>query len=235
MTSHSIQRPKSSQKFNTDLKHQSRSGLIIFTLLFGLGGVWAASAPINGAAIASGKVIVRSYSKTVQHLEGGIINTIFVENGARVEEGDPILEIDSTQSLAQLEIASSRFIALKALESRLTSERDNLEELKYSTEILSSGERAIEETNAQIQIFNARQSSREGELEVLEQRVEQLESQKQGLTGLQQSKGLLSESYQEELKDVQELLSQGFSDKTALGSLREMLRNVDGEVAELDC
>ena len=72
--------------------------MIIFILLFGLGGIWAFSAPINGAAIAPGTVTVRSYSKTVQHLEGGIIDNIFVENGARVREGEPILDIDNTQS-----------------------------------------------------------------------------------------------------------------------------------------
>ncbi|MGB0558578.1 MAG: HlyD family type I secretion periplasmic adaptor subunit [Pseudohongiellaceae bacterium] len=233
MTSSSTKRPDLPKKFNTDLTHQSRTGLIIFILLFGLGGIWATSAPINGAAIASGTVMVRSYSKTVQHLEGGIINDIFVENGARVEEGEPILDIDNTQSLAQLEIANSRYIALKALESRLISERDGDADLSYDAEILSRGDRAREEADAQVEIFRARQSSRQGQIQVLEQRIDQLESQRKGLEGLQESKGMLSVSYQEELKDIQELLSQGFSDKNRLRQLERSVAQLDGEVAEL--
>lgn len=233
MTSSSTKRLNQPQKFNTNLSYQSRNGMIIFILLFGLGGIWAFSAPINGAAIAPGTVTVRSYSKTVQHLEGGIIDNIFVENGARVREGEPILDIDNTQSLAQLEIASSRYVALKALESRLTVERDGAAELNYSAELLSQDGRAREEADAQIEIFKARKSSREGQIEVLEQRVDQLESQKLGLEGLKKSKGLLSVSYREELKDVQELLSQGFSDKNRLRQLERNVAQLDGEVAEL--
>ena len=234
MNSSAANTHEKSKRFNTDLTHQSRSGVIIFILLFGLGGVWAASAPINGAAIASGTVMVRSYSKTVQHLEGGIINNIFVENGARIEEGDPILDIDNTQPLAQLEIVSSRHVALKALETRLIFERDGESEINYDLDFLSQSDRAREEAKAQIEIFRARKSSREGAIEVLEQRIDQLDSQKQGLLGLKESKGLLSISYREELKDVLELLGQGFSDKNRLRELERNVAQLDGEVAELE-
>ena len=233
MTSLTTTKQKSTGKFNTDLMLQSRAGVVIFILLFGFGGIWAATAPINGAAIAPGVVIVRSYSKTVQHLEGGIINDIFVENGARVEQGQPILEIDNTQPLAQLEIANSRFAALRALETRLISERDGLTSLTYTSDLLTRGIRAQEEANAQIEIFRARQSSKQGAIEVLNQRVDQLESQKQGLLGLQTSKALLSRSYTEELEDVRELLRQGFSDKNRLRELERNVAQLDGEVAEL--
>ena len=233
MTSLATAKQKSMRKFNTDLMRQSRAGVVIFILLFGFGGIWAATAPINGAAIAPGVVIVRSYSKTVQHLEGGIINDIFVENGARVEQGQPILDIDNTQPLAQLEIANSRFVALKALETRLIFERDGLTNLTYTSDLLSRGIRAQEEADAQIEIFRARQSSKQGAIEVLKQRVDQLESQKQGLLGLQSSKALLSRSYTEELEDVRELLRQGFSDKNRLRELERNVAQLDGEVAEL--
>ena len=96
--------------FDTDLATHRRFGLIIFILLFGFGGVWSATSPVDGAAVASGMVTSRSYSKVVQHLEGGIIQEIFVEDGARVELGDPILEIDSTNASAAF---NSGFIYLE--------------------------------------------------------------------------------------------------------------------------
>ena len=70
---------------------------------------------------------VRSYSKFIQHLEGGIIDEITVEDGAEVEQGEPILVLDSTQPKAQLDIANSQLIAMRALEMRLIAERDGLD------------------------------------------------------------------------------------------------------------
>jgi epimerase transport system membrane fusion protein len=219
--------------FDTELKSHKKFGMLLFLILFGFGGLWATTAPIDGAAVAPGKVMVRSYSKVVQHLEGGIISNIFVENGARVEKGAPILDIDNTQPMAQLEIANSQYIALRSMEIRLIAERDGLTNLAYQSEFLSLGERAHEETRAQIEIFNARRSALQGSTAVLQQRIEQLHSQIIGLEGLQTSKEQLAESYTDELGDVRELLSQGFSDKNRL---RELERNValfNGEVADL--
>jgi epimerase transport system membrane fusion protein len=84
-----------------------RVGLIIIFLVFGVFGVWAAIAPLDGAAHAPGTVNVRSYSQVVQHLEGGIISDIMVQNGDMVDAGQPLLEIDNTQPLAQLESSRS--------------------------------------------------------------------------------------------------------------------------------
>ena len=99
------------ERYDPGLSSPKKVGMIIFIVIFGFCGSWAAFAPIDGAAVATGFVNVRSYSKVVQHLEGGIISDIFVENGARVQGGQPILELNNTQPLAQLEIVNSQFIA----------------------------------------------------------------------------------------------------------------------------
>ena len=219
--------------FDTDLNTHKRFGLIVFLLLFGFGGIWAATAPINGAAVASGLVTSRSYSKVVQHLEGGIINDIFVEDGARVDLGDPILEIDNTQPKSQLEIINSQLTSSMALEIRLSAERDGLSSLTYSSDFLANSTRAEEEGTAQIEIFNARRSALEGGIAVLEQRVEQLQTQIVGYKGQRASKEQLSKSYNEELKDIEELLSQGFADKNRLRDVERNVATLEGDVAEL--
>jgi len=219
-------------KFDTDLKTHRRFGLLIFIMLFGFGGLWSATAPIDGAAVASGLVTSRSYSKVVQHLEGGIIKSIFVEDGANVNLGDPILEIDSTQPRSQLDIINSQLLSLSALEIRLVAERDSKDALNLS-DFANGSDRAREEATAQIEIFNARKSALEGEIEVLEQREEQLRSQINGYRGLQSSKERLSISYNEELDDIRELLNQGFSDKNRLREIERNVATLDGDVADL--
>mgnify|MGYP001353231484 CR=1 FL=1 len=219
--------------FNESLGPHKKIGLTLFFLVFVFFGGWAALAPIDGAAVASGAVTVRSYSKLVQHLEGGIIENIFVDNGTEVEKGQPILVLDSTQSQTQLDIANSQFIFLKALESRLLAESDNQESINYPTDFPSLGDTATEERLAQEEIFNARKAMIEGRIGVLEQRIEQLESQTIGLQALRASKEQLAASYSDELQDVIALLSQGFSEKTRLRELERNVANFNGEAADL--
>ena len=104
-------------EFNSQIDPPKRFGFIMLFVVFFFFGGWAALAPIDGAAVAAGTVNVRSYSKFVQHLEGGIIEQIFVDDGEEVVQGQPILALDSTQSKAQLDIADSQYIALTARDS----------------------------------------------------------------------------------------------------------------------
>ena len=109
-----------------------RIGFFILFLVFAVFGAWAALAPINAAAYAPGIVTVKSYKKTVQHLEGGIVSEIRAQNGDFVAAGEPLLVLDNTQSMAQLEMNNAQFAALKAMESRLIAERDKRDDVAYS-------------------------------------------------------------------------------------------------------
>ena len=57
-------------------------------------------APLDSAALAPGVVTVKSYRKTVQHLEGGIVKALHVRDGDMVQAGDVLVELDGTQTLA---------------------------------------------------------------------------------------------------------------------------------------
>lgn len=222
-----------SDAIETSMDMPRRVGVLIFVLVFGVFGIWASIAPLDGAAVASGLVTVKSYKKTVQHLEGGIVSEILARSGDRVEAGEALLVMDDTQPLAQLEIASSQFVALTAIESRLIAERDGLDSVSFP-EVLSRGDLdAQQEINAQSQIFNARKDALEGQIEVLEQRAEQLHSRVVGLKALQISKEEQARFYEEEIADVTELLSQGFADKLRLRELERNASRLRGESAEL--
>ena len=215
----------------TSMEMPRRVGLAIFLLVFVVFGGWAAIAPLDGAAHAPGQVTVKTYKKSVQHLEGGIVGSILVQNGDVVREGDALLEIDSTQPLAQLEITSAQFTALRAREARLIAERDNLRSIRFPNDL--TGSRAVEEMASQTSIFEARKASREGSIEVLEQRIGQLQSKLVGLAALKDSKDALAISFAEELDDTRALLDEGFSDKSRLRSVERNLAIYQGEAADL--
>lgn len=221
------------KRVETGIDNPKRIGLLIFFLVFGVFGVWAAVAPLDGAAHAPGTVIVRSNKQLVQHLEGGIVSEIRARNGDIVKAGDPLLILDNTQSLAQLEMANAQYVALRALEARLIAERDHADEVVYPPELSTIENNARSEIASQNQLFRTRRDSLAGGIEVLEQRIGQLQSQLGGLRALQQSKQDLADSYAEELRDVQSLLLEGFSDKNRLRELERQAALLRGEAADL--
>ena len=225
--------PAEDRSAYTNMETPRRIGLSLFLLGFGFFGVWAAVAPLDGAAYAPGSVTVKSYSQVVQHLEGGIIREIRAQDGDRVAAGEPLLIIDDTQALAQLGMARARFIALATRDARLSAERDQLGQVSYPASIQLNGLDAGSEMAAQTEIFRARRAALDGSVEVLEQRERQLRSKLTGLAAQKSAKEELSSSYGDELDDVSELLSQGFSNKTRLRELERNFTRLKGEAAEL--
>jgi epimerase transport system membrane fusion protein len=217
----------------TSMSGPKNMGLLIFFLVFGVFGLWAALAPLDSAAFGLGSVTVKSYKKIVQHLEGGIILGVNVRNGDSVRAGEPLLTLDNTQSLAQLAIVNSQFIALKTKEARLIAERDELNTVAYPESLAITDTLVTEEIDAQNEIFLARKASNEGSIEVLEQRIGQLENRNIGLQALKDTKTLLASSFAEELEDTRALLSQGFADKIRLRELERSYATFTGEAAEL--
>ena len=74
--------------------------IAVAALFVGAFGAWASYAPLASAAIASGVVSPESSRKTIQHLEGGIVEEILVKEGDRVEAGAVLMRLAPTQARA---------------------------------------------------------------------------------------------------------------------------------------
>ncbi|NOT69581.1 MAG: HlyD family type I secretion periplasmic adaptor subunit [Methylophilaceae bacterium] len=215
----------------TDDRPIRRIGIIVTLATLGVFGIWSILAPIDGAAIATGYVVVKSHKKTIQHLDGGIVSQLLVKDGDIVKKGDLLLTLDGTENKAQLEIARSKFITLAAQVARLEAERDHKSQVVYP-EALSdvSDPRILEARNTENQIFLARKNAHEGEMAVLRQRIDQLQSKIEGLNGQSRSKQDLIRSYSEEARDLKELLAEGFVNKQRL---QEMERNYSSSLGDI--
>lgn len=210
-------------------------GAAIVFATFGVFGVWAFLAPMDSSALAPGVVVVKSYRTTVQHLDGGIIAKIRVKDGDLVEEGQPLLLLDDTQIKAQLEIARAQNITLAAQVARLRAERDRLKKIDYPALLNDASDPRITEAKlAENNVFNARINAYEGQIAVLNQRVGQINSKINGLRGQIDSKKQLTASYAEEIRDLKELLAEGFADKQRLRDLQRNHALQSGEIAQLN-
>ncbi len=144
---------------NTSMEGAKRIGLTLFALVFGFFGLWAGIAPLDGAAFAPGTVTVKSYKKTVQHLEGGIVSDILVEEGELVTTGQPLLTLDATQAGASLEVANSQYIALKKARVATDRRARRAGAVAYPTSLSRADDRVREEIAAQNEILQARKDA----------------------------------------------------------------------------
>jgi membrane fusion protein, epimerase transport system len=218
----------------TDERPIRNIGFIILAFTFGILGTWGYLAPIDSAALAPGSVTVKSHSKTVQHLDGGIVSELLAKDGDIVKEGDVLLKLDGTEVKAQLEILRGQLITYSAQLARLVAERDRKETVTFPDNLQDlSDPHILEARQGETQIFQARKNSYEGEISVLKQRINQLSSKIDGLKGQRASKQELMTSYHDEEVDLKALLAEGFADKQRLRDIERNHATVTGDVASL--
>lgn len=71
------------------------------------GGIWASFAELDEVSVAQGEVVPQGATKVVQHLEGGIVQEIFVKAGDRVTADAPLMRLElgtGSANRAELEV-----------------------------------------------------------------------------------------------------------------------------------
>lgn len=97
--------------------------LLAYSLVLALAVVlWGAVGRLDVVSSAVGEVMPMSRVKAIQHLEGGIVSAILVEEGARVEKGQPLVRLDPIRASSELEELASRLSGLKIDIRRLEAE-----------------------------------------------------------------------------------------------------------------
>jgi len=210
-----------------------RVGYITVIVGFGLFATWAATARLDGAAVASGVVAVESNRKTIQHLEGGIIREILVRDGDVVSAGQVLLRLDPTRVDAQGELYRNQLAALLAQETRLAAERDGAVSLSFPPEVLQrSTDLAVAAAMSdQKRLFDTRREVLQRNLNVAEAQIEQIRRETdQNVSDLATARKTL-DNVQRELEPMRQLLRQKLVSVSRVMPLeREKLR-LEGVIA----
>jgi epimerase transport system membrane fusion protein len=209
-----------------------RIGLTIVFVTFGIFGTWAALAPLSNAVHGSGTVTVQNYRKTVQHLEGGIVKELLARDGDLVKQGDPLIVLDESQLSADYESTRNQLIVARYKEARLRAERDGLQAIPAVQMSGTDSDRAVEALAGEQQVFKARRDSLQGEISVNRERIEQMKQQITGLNDMIRTTRSLEKSYSGEIKQLRELLAEGFVDNQRLLEQERRLDMLKTEVAD---
>lgn len=217
----------------TSDKRYRRLGFGILLVAFGGFGGWAATANLAVAVVAPGSVSVESFKKTVQHLEGGIVKKILVQDGDHVEAGDPLVVLNNTQALSQLQIARSQYLINRAAEVRLLAEQKGSDSLSFPDELLDSSSQRVNEVLAvQNALFAARRDSLQGTLEALDEQVVQMRQQIQGFESMISNNRSRLKSLKDEAGDYRSLYKEGLGDNQRVRELERQILQYEGEIAQ---
>jgi len=108
-------------------------GMISLLILVGGFGTWAVLSSIAGAIIASGRIEVDRNRQVVQHLDGGIVEEILVDEGDNVEAGATLIRLDSTLLSSQLLIVEGQLFEMMSRRGRLEAERDGASVITFES------------------------------------------------------------------------------------------------------
>jgi len=158
-------------------------GYAIVFITFGVLGSWAAIAKIDSAVFAPGTISLEGNRRIVQHLEGGIVQEILVDEADTVEEGEVLLRLSDVEARSNLEVLKTRLDVAKITEARLLAERKMAEEINLPDHLSSANiSEAVQfSLNDQQDLFNDRRSILKSRLDILSSRIEQTKAQIEGL------------------------------------------------------
>ncbi len=172
--------------------------------------------------VAEGKVVPLGDLKVVQHLEGGIIQEIFVAEGDQVREGQPLIQLDvRAAGLSQDELEVQLFQQL-AIRARLAAEAVGGTPT-FPADILAKRPQLIESQQA---AYSARKEELDSMINVMRNTAAQREQEVKDITSKLASTTRTLELAKQRLADSESLV------KRELISRFEYLKT-QAEVADL--
>jgi HlyD family secretion protein len=209
-------------------------GLTLMLVLAGGFGGWASTAPISGALIAPGVVVVDSNVKKVQHPTGGVVGEVRVRDGDSVKAGDIVVRLDETVVKASLAIVVKTLNGLWARAARLEAEQRGLEKIKFPSMLTDRADDPdVKDVMAsETKLFEVRVNGRSGQKSQLRERVTQLNEEIAGLTAQEKAKDKEIALVEKELVGVRQLYDQHLVQISRLTTLERDAARLSGERAQ---
>ncbi len=211
-------------------------GVLLMVVAFGGFGAWAFRAPLAAAVIAQGSFVATGQNKIVQHLEGGIIEEILVQEGDRVRVGEVLLRLDQTASMANERELLLRQQRLEATEARLLAEFGENDVLVFPDQLEARrGEHELDAIlSSQMLAFNSTRRARAQDLTLLRRNADALDVRKVGYEIQLESHRRQLALMQEEYEVKSDLLAKGFTRRPDVISVESVMIEAEGQIGRLE-
>jgi HlyD family secretion protein len=194
---------------------------------------WAAVAPMDAATYAPGVVTVFGHRQTVQSGDGGMIASLRVKEGDRVQAGQVLIQFADAQAITQERALTANVLGLEAQIARLTAEQAGapiitrpaaFAGLNPDDQILADQAMALE-TRALQADYGADAARRD----ILRQHAAEANQQIDGYQRQLEANARQYALNEDELKGVESLAARGFAPLTRVRALERSAAGLQGD------
>ncbi|MBF0358541.1 MAG: HlyD family type I secretion periplasmic adaptor subunit [Magnetococcales bacterium] len=176
-----------------------RSSILLVAFLITVFFIWASFTTIDEVASTTGQVVPNTATQMIQHLEGGIIEEIYVAEGQIVKKGGPLFRLSPNAALGDLKQMRARLASLMAQKARIVA---MIEEKKADFSGIPKEYSVI--IQGQIKLLSAQRQSFTSQIDVYNTKIDRAQANLENL--LAQQEGLQQQiSYSEEEMKVKKI------------------------------
>ncbi|MBW8812022.1 MAG: HlyD family type I secretion periplasmic adaptor subunit [Caulobacterales bacterium] len=210
-------------------------GAIIGSCVLGL-GLWASTAKLATGVTAPAEIRVDSMKKTLRHKETGTVKQILVKEGEFVRAGQPLLIFNDVEARASVDVLQGQYDTLVAQKARFAAEATGKKAMEFPPELTGrmNDPQVATLINDQKFLFESRLQLTESQAAVLNQRLEQAQTQIQGQQAQIASVVEQQRLTEEELDGYRKLNEQGFAPKTLILRYERSQADLAGQKGRLE-
>lgn len=231
VTSNDNEGPRAS----SDTRAVARTGMLVLTVGFGGFLLWAGLAPLDEGVPTQGMVTLDTKRKTVQHLSGGLVKEVLVQEGQQVKEGQPLLRLDGAVAKANFEAVRQRYLGYRAMQSRLFAEQAGNGVIDFHPDVKAAMNDPLiqQQVSTQQRLIQARRAALAADLQGIEESMqglkEQLGSYQNILVQRRSQLSLLTE----ELTNTRGMVKEGYAPRNRQLELERMVAESNASIADL--
>jgi protease secretion system membrane fusion protein len=209
--------------------------MLVLTVGFGGFLLWAGLAPLDEGVPTQGMVTLDTKRKTVQHLSGGLVKEVLVQEGQQVKEGQPLLRLDGAVAKANFEAVRQRYLGYRAMQSRLFAEQAGNGVINFHPDVKAAMNDPLiqQQVSTQQQLIQARRAALAADLQGIEESMqglkEQLGSYQNILVQRRSQLALLTE----ELTNTRGMVKEGYAPRNRQLELERMVAESNASIADL--
>lgn len=210
--------------------------------------LWSALASVDIIVRTEGRIVPAGKSQIVQHLEGGIVRKILVQEGQVVSAGQPLMEMSDVQVKSNLGQDQTKLSALRGREARLLAEVKGLDSIAFPKDLADANVIRVEtgawqarrsQLAEEIRVLRAQSSQKKNEVseiaskrQNLQEELEVAKKQHKVIDGLRKNNAASEMEVLESQSRIQRLTSQIAEATAAAPRLRSAQTESESRVNE---
>ncbi|SEN59829.1 HlyD family secretion protein [Sphingomonas gellani] len=208
-------------------------GIAIFFFVVLIG--WASIARLDAAAGGEGQVSVSGNRQTVQHRDGGIVQSLEVREGQHVAAGQVLIKLQGAEVVATERALAGSVIDLQAQRARLEADIRGTPIAWPASFANAKGDDAmLVERAKQLQVAqrSARSSSLAANRAVLRQQEAEVANQTTGFSAQSRASQQQRASLQQQLESTRKLADEGYVSRNSVRAIERSIQQLEGADAD---